>query len=68
MSDSRREVARLVRELRKAGFTVDRTGSGHWRVHREGVQGSVVMAFSPKHTAMHKTMARLKTIGYDPKG
>lgn len=56
-----------MRELRKAGFEVDRTGSGHWKVHRPEEGGCVIMAFSPKHASMHKTMTRLREIGYDPK-
>ena len=68
MSDSRRETQRLVRDLKKCGFLVTRTGSGHWKVAAPQGPGSVIMAFSPRKTALHKTMARLKEIGYDPQG
>jgi len=68
MSDGRRERATLVRDLRKAGFIVERTGSGHWRVRPPSGEGLVIMAFSPRSTAAHKTLALLKDIGYNPKG
>lgn len=64
MSDSRREIARLVRELEKQGFSVKRTGSGHWMVRPPAGEGCVILAFSPKIAALHKTMARLKAIGF----
>jgi predicted RNA binding protein YcfA (HicA-like mRNA interferase family) len=68
MSDGRRERDLLVRELRKAGFLVERTGSGHWRVRRPDGGGMVIMAFSPRSAGMQKTLARLRDIGYNPKG
>lgn len=68
MSDSRREVARLVRELEKQGFSVKRTGSGHWMVRPPEGEGCVTMAFSPRIASLHKTLSRLKTIGYNPQG
>ena len=66
MSDTRREMLQLVRALKKQGFTVERTGGGHWKVRREGGT-MVIMAFSPRSAAMQKTLARLKEIGYNPK-
>lgn len=68
MSDTRRETARLVRELKKCGFIVTRTGSGHWKVQPPEGEGSVVMAFSPRNQSMHKTLIRLRAIGYNPQG
>jgi len=53
-----------VRELKKQGFSVRRTGSGHWMVRPPEGEGCVVLAFSPKLAAMHKTLARLEAIGY----
>lgn len=67
MSDTRRETARLVRELKKCGFIVARTGSGHWKVQPPEGGGQVIIAFSPRTASLHKTMARLRGIGYEPK-
>lgn len=67
MSDSRREIARLVRELERQGFSVKRTGSGHWMVRPPEGEGCVILAFSPRVATFHKTLARLKNIGYDPR-
>jgi len=55
---------RLVKSLRRQGFDVDRTGSGHWKVSRPGVGDTVIMGFSPTGTAFHKTLKRLEQIGY----
>lgn len=61
----RTERMRLVRDLRKAGFVVERTGSGHWKVnHPDDPSRFVIMAFSPNSTAEHKTRKRLAGIGY----
>jgi hypothetical protein len=68
MSSARREVDQLIRELRSAGFSVKRTGSGHWMVRPAAGEGCVVLAFSPKIANLHKTRARLRSIGYDPQG
>ena len=68
MSSSRREIDMLVRELEKQGFSVKRTGSGHWMVRPPEGEGCVVLAFSPRVASLHKTLSRLKTIGYDPQG
>ena len=57
---------RLVRALRKQGFTVERTGSGHWKVSRPGREGSVVLGFSPRTGGLHKTLKRLSELGYKP--
>lgn len=68
MSDARREMGRLIRDLKKCGFVVTRTGSGHWKVTPPEGEGSVILAFSPRKAGLHRTMSRLKTIGYDPRG
>lgn len=62
----RAEAMKLVKSLRKQGFDVERTGSGHWKVSRPGRQGFVIMGFSPGGTGLHKTMKMLKEIGYQP--
>jgi len=59
---------RLVRELEKQGFSVKRTGSGHWMARPPEGQGCVILAFSPKLSVMHKTIARLRALGYKPRG
>lgn len=55
---------KLVKDLRKAGFDVERTGSGHWKVSR-GDGPFVVIGFSPNTKGLHKTLKRLRAIGYD---
>ena len=64
----RSETQVLVRDLRKKGFVVVRTGSGHWKVTRPGVAGCVVMGFSPNKTGKHRTLKRLAQLGYQPGG
>lgn len=60
---SRAETMKLVKDLRKQGFEVERTGSGHWKVH--GPDGEkVVMGFSPNSGGLHRTLKRLQAIGY----
>jgi len=68
MSDTRREVARLVRELRRAGFVITRTGSGHWKCQSPAGGGMVIIAFSPRKAGLHRTMSQLRNLGYDPRG
>lgn len=63
---SRAEAMRLKKELEKAGFTVERTGSGHWKASRPGRPGSVVFGFSPNKSGWYKTLRRLKELGYEP--
>jgi predicted RNA binding protein YcfA (HicA-like mRNA interferase family) len=63
---SRAESMKLVKDLRKQGFTVERTGSGHWKIGAPDQENSVVMAFSPRTGGQHKTLKRLKEIGYRP--
>lgn len=62
----RSEQMRLVKALIKQGFTVERTGNGHWKVTREGVGGVTYMSFSPSGAPQHKTIKLLKAMGYKP--
>lgn len=55
---------KLVKQLRSAGFIVERTGSGHWKVTNPETGKFVNMAFSPRSGGQHKTLKRLKEIGY----
>jgi predicted RNA binding protein YcfA (HicA-like mRNA interferase family) len=57
-------MMRLVRRLEQAGYVVTRTGSGHWKVQHPRGGEQVIMGFSPTGTAFHKTMKRLREIGY----
>lgn len=66
MSAGRAETMRLVKKLQKQGFSVERTGSGHWKVTHPERDGMVIMAFSPKSTCFRTTMKRLKELGYKP--
>lgn len=54
----------LVKALRKQGFTVERTGSGHWKIYNSAGEGPVVMAFSPRKSGQHRTLKRLEALGY----
>lgn len=60
----RSERMQLVRRLKSAGFMVERTGSGHWRVQHPHGGDVVVMAFSPTSTSDHKTRKQLAAIGF----
>jgi hypothetical protein len=64
MSGARRETQQLIRELEREGFSVTRTGSGHWKVQPPTGGGMVILAFSPKAASFEKTMIRLREIGY----
>lgn len=55
---------KLVKDLRRQGFEVDRTGSGHWKVSRPGDGDRVILAFSPSGTAFHRSIKRLEQLGY----
>ena len=57
---------KLVKALKKQGFQVERTGSGHWKVTRDGSGDAVIMAFSPGKKIQHETLKRLKNLGYRP--
>lgn len=61
---SRREMQQLVKELERQGFSVTRTGSGHWMVRPSEGDGVVILAFSPKVASFHKSLNRLRKIGY----
>ena len=64
MSSARRETQQLVNELRRDGFKVTRTGSGHWKVENPSRAGMVIMAFSPKTASFYKTLIRLRELGF----
>lgn len=55
---------KLVKKLRGQGFSVDRTGSGHWKVTSPAGEGPVIMGFSPSGKGLHKTLKRLESIGF----
>lgn len=62
----RSEMMKLKKELEHQGFVVIRTGSGHWKVTHPERAESVIMGFSPSGVAFHKTLKRLKAMGYRP--
>lgn len=62
----RSEQMRLVKSLRKQGYAVERTGSGHWKVTHPERDGCTYMSFSPSGKPQHKTIKRLKEMGYQP--
>ena len=61
----RPEQMKLVKDLQRCGFVVERTGSGHWKVTRPGRKGCVFMSFSPSGKPQHKTFKRLAELGYE---
>lgn len=66
MGGGRADQMKLVKSLKKQGFEVERTGSGHWKVTHPERDGFVFMAFSPGKTIQHETLKRLKELGYKP--
>jgi predicted RNA binding protein YcfA (HicA-like mRNA interferase family) len=58
-------MGKLVRDLQRNGFCVERTGSGHWKVTHPDVVDSVILSFSPSVGNFKKSIARLRKIGYD---
>lgn len=56
----------LKRKLEKQGFTVERTGSGHWKATKPGYPGHVIFAFSPSGSGLYQTIKRLRELGYKP--
>lgn len=61
---NRSEMTKLVKDLQKEGFSVTRTGSGHWMVRPPQGSGSVVMSFSPAKRGLSQTLKQLKALGY----
>lgn len=64
MSGGRGDQMKLVKKLRKQGFTVERTGSGHWKVTNEKGE-STTLAFSPRKVPQHKTLKHLEEMGFE---
>lgn len=60
----RGQQMQLVKSLRKQGFTVERTGSGHWKVTHPERDDCTFISFSPSPLPQHKTLKRLKAMGY----
>lgn len=63
MGGGRGDQMKLVKELRRQGFDVWRTGSGHWKVTNVETGEHVTMSFSPAKTRQHKTIKQLRRIG-----
>lgn len=63
MGGGRGDQMKLVKDLRKQGFDVERTGSGHWKVTNASTGDFVYMSFSPSRTRQNKTLKRLREIG-----
>jgi predicted RNA binding protein YcfA (HicA-like mRNA interferase family) len=61
----RAEQMKLVKALKKQGFVVERTGSGHWKVTHPERDDCTYMSFSPRGTPQHKTLKRLKEMGFN---
>jgi biotin operon repressor len=63
MGGGRGDQMKLVKDLRRQGFDVERTGSGHWKVTNMVTGEYVLMSFSPAKTRQHKTIKRLREMG-----
>jgi len=62
---NRKEMRQLVRELEHEGYSVTRTGSGHYRVRRNDGP-AVFMPHSPSDArGMHRVYRKLKAIGFE---
>ncbi|CAB4203540.1 hypothetical protein UFOVP1382_153 [uncultured Caudovirales phage] len=62
MSSKQREVDALVKQIRRLGFTVDKTGAGHWRV--ASPSGPIFMPSTPSDWRAVKNMrAALRRAG-----
>lgn len=60
------EYDELINELRRAGATVTRAGSGHWKISMNGI--TVIAAKSPSdHRAIHNLRAELRRSGLLPR-
>ena len=58
-------MRQLITELERQGFTVKRTGSGHYCV-RKGEGHAVFMPHSPSDVrGMHRVYSKLKKIGFE---
>lgn len=64
MSAGRAETMKLIRKLRKQGFTCEQTGGKHWKVSHPDHPEFTIMSFSPKSTSFPKTMKRLRAMGF----
>lgn len=53
----------LVDDLRRAGCTLERTGSGHIRVTKDGAMVTVIPATSSDHRAIKNARALLRRKG-----
>ena len=62
---ARAEQQKLVRDLKKQGFDVVRTGGGHWKVSHPQRQGCTFIAFSPKRPPGPETFKQLRELGYE---
>lgn len=62
MSGSRRrEMEQLVREMRKAGWKVEKTRSGHWKFMPPGGKGGIYAPSTPGDArSLDNTKAELK--------
>lgn len=60
---------RLIRDLRRQGFTVSMAGSGHWKVYApNGVYVTTMAQTSGSWRGARNEIARLERAGYLPPG
>jgi len=65
MAGHRADMMKLLKQVQKQGCTVERTGSGHWRITTPN--GAVLItSFSPKTAGvLRSTIRRLKKEGIE---
>lgn len=56
---------KLVKALRKQGFTVERTGSGHWRVTSPDGERSTTIGFSPRWSGFKAAQRKVRELGFN---
>jgi len=65
MAGHRADMMKLLKQIRKKGCTVERTGSGHWRITTPN-GASLITSFSPKTPgALRDITRRLKKEGIE---
>lgn len=58
-------MQKLLRRVQGSGFTVTRTGSGHWQIRNPEQPGVVTVSFSPRAFNPRGILRELRKIGYE---
>jgi predicted RNA binding protein YcfA (HicA-like mRNA interferase family) len=66
-----KEVAKIIRELERQGFTVKRSGGGHWLIYTADERWAATMSATPSdRRGLLNAIAMLRRAGFvwPPKG